>query len=324
MYWVDPFVARLVYAPMQLRDAIITHFRKHQHWKTGRLQSKKQLHAVVWLHYLQDNWDNDPRFQLFDMQERWVNPWNRQVHDRLRRADFLQNKQRFRRRVAAELADDPASQINDLPNAGVLHDWLADQGIHTSVDDSSMTLHASESESIASIQSDTFEVDWPEDSQSSMGSSFFNAPSGVIYPTESVQRRRLGSSDSISNQSLQALSVQADPSHFRTLDVLRIPIAEACNDTPGPLAVAWQQPVLKQSQLAEHVPMLTQRLSPSIRTWLSHAQITPGHQFLGLPGELPLQSAFVHHPGLASHATEDCLLVNLNSGHTVAVMYPSL
>ena len=52
MYWFDPIVAKLVYAPMELRDAIIKHFREHSHWKKGQIKPKSQLHTVVWLHYL--------------------------------------------------------------------------------------------------------------------------------------------------------------------------------------------------------------------------------------------------------------------------------
>ena len=31
MFWVDPFAGRLVYAPMNVRDAIVKHFRQHNH-----------------------------------------------------------------------------------------------------------------------------------------------------------------------------------------------------------------------------------------------------------------------------------------------------
>ena len=129
MYWVDPFVAKLVYAPMDLRDAIIKHYREHDHWKKGKIRPKHQLHTVVWLHYLNQHLDNDSRFQLFNDEGEWINPWTRRTHYELNAGLLAENKRLFRRKVAAALAADPDSQISALPNINVLQDWLSDRGL---------------------------------------------------------------------------------------------------------------------------------------------------------------------------------------------------
>ena len=160
MYWVDPFVAKLVYAPMELRDAIIKHFREHSHWKKGQIKPKSQLHTVVWLHYLNQHWDNDPRFHLFDEKDCWINPWSRQPELSLTRAHLEENKRIFRRKVAVALASDPDSQISGLPNINVLQDWLSDRGLRSRQNPHD-DLHETESSQIRQIGTDFLDIDWP-------------------------------------------------------------------------------------------------------------------------------------------------------------------
>ena len=321
MFWVDPFAGRLVYAPMNVRDAIVKHFRQHNHWKKGVLKPRRHLHTIVWLHYLKQHWPDDRRFLLFDTEGHWLNPLTKERHHSLTRALFLRDESRFRKHVAATMANEPSSEINSIDSISVMLDELHARGVHLFVDEDAK-LHPSEELTFTEIGSDHLEVSWPATGASSsqeMSSTFFSEASAIIYPPvaevhQDTHRHRLGTQ---SLQAPKASKLLSDPqplSSLQVLDIQPLPLSAASDHA---LCLAWQQPVLDTDRYVEELTFLDKGLSPGTRAWMAAGNFTASHRLASIPEAMPLESVACYHPGPVERHHHDWFVEVLPSGHLI-------
>ncbi|TVR11223.1 MAG: hypothetical protein EA401_11320 [Planctomycetota bacterium] len=113
LYWIDPFNGELVSAPFDLEDTVRSHFQEHDHWRGSRTRSAVQLYSQRWLRWLEEELDNDPRFQLFTDDGQWFNPHSKEASESIS-SEMLDRRGHFIKRIAQELAQSPEASPHEM------------------------------------------------------------------------------------------------------------------------------------------------------------------------------------------------------------------
>ena len=168
------------------------------------------------------------------------------------------------------------------------------------------------------IGTDFLELDWPAEAASSqMGSSFFNAPSGVIYAKKAKRTgNKLPSSGSFC--AFQEPSAGPQPHAIRILPGLHIDAIDP-SASDSPFALVWNQSTVSSEVEQAHFPVLRRQLAPPVRDWLGISGLSAQHRLGPLPESLPMHAAAVFHPGADTQPFGDLYIDYLSSGEVVVV-----